>query len=132
MKKLFKFLVIALAVLIVLGALASIGEEGSAVPVEEKVVETAEAEKAPAAKEDPKEEASLPGKAEYDAVKNGMTREQVEQLFDEVEVISESESEVAGIESVLVIYKAEGDFTANITIMFVDGVVETKSNSGIK
>lgn len=50
MKKLFKFLVVVLAALIVLGALASMGEEESAVPVEEKVVETAEAEKAPAAK----------------------------------------------------------------------------------
>ena len=88
------------------------------------------AEKAPAAKEEPK--AELPGKVEYDAVKNGMTREQVEQLFEKVDVISESESEVAGYSSLAVSYKADGDLGANIFIIYMDGVVESKSNFGVK
>lgn len=132
MKKLFKFIVIGLAALIVLGALASIGDEEATVPVEDKVVETAEAEKEPVAKEEPKEEAKLPGKVEYDAVKNGMTREQVEQLFEKVDVISESESEVAGYSSLAVSYKASGDLGANIFIIYMDGIVESKSNFGVK
>lgn len=132
MKKLFKFLVIGLAVLIILAALASMGEEESAVPVEEKVVETAEAEKAPAAKEEPKEEAKLPGKAEYDAIKNGMTRDQVEMLFGEVDVQLESESEFENIKTLMVVYGAEGDFGASITVTYIDGVVESKANFEIK
>ncbi|QBL97940.1 hypothetical protein EauM23_00047 [Exiguobacterium phage vB_EauM-23] len=134
MKKVFKFFIITFFVLVGLGIAASLGEtdqEQTAQPVDEVVAEKAEAE-APKeeAKEEPKSE--LPGKVEYDAVKNGMTREQVEQLFEKVDVISESESEVAGYSSLAVSYKASGDLGANIFIIFMDGVVESKSNFGVK
>lgn len=132
MKKLIKYLFIGFLGLIVLGAVASMGEEEAAVSVEEKVVETAEAEKEPAAKEEPKEEASLPGKAEYDAIENGMTREQVEALFGEVDVQLESESEFDNIKTIMVVYGAEGDIGANITVSFTNGEVDSKSNFGVK
>lgn len=125
MKKLFKYLLIGLAVIIVLGVIAGLGEETTPT-VEDKAVETAQAEKQP--KEEATDEDTLPGRAEYEAIKNGMTREQVEALFGKVDVQLESESEFENIKTLMVVYGAEGKFGASITVTFIDGVVESKSN----
>lgn len=61
-----------------------------------------------------------------------MTREQVEMLFGEVDVQLESESEFENIKTLMVVYGAEGDFGANITVTYIDGVVESKSNFEIE
>lgn len=132
MKKLIKFLIIAFFILVGLGIAASLGgNEPEAQPVKEATAEKEAPQEAPV-EEPAKEEATLPGKAEYDAVKNGMTREQVEQLFDKVDVQLESESEFENIKTLMVIYGAEGDFGASITVTYIDGVVESKSNFEIK
>lgn len=141
MRKLFKFIVIGFVMVLILGFIAVITMQPDAPQPAEPTVEQpsvdaeAEPEQEEPAAEPEKEEAAgmdaLPTKAEYDAIKEGMTREQVEQLLGKVVVESESESEFDGIVSVSISYRADGDIGANIFVTYTNGKMDFKSSYGL-
>lgn len=136
MRKLFTFLLFAFIVIMALGFMALLSnpdepEKALEPAVEQPVAEAdKDTEEEPAA-EEPADMEALPTKAEYDAIKEGMTREQVEQLLGKVVVETESESEFDGIVSVSISYRADGDIGANIFVTYTNGKMDFKSSYGL-
>lgn len=138
MGKLFKVLGLGFLIIMTLGVMALLSNPEEPEKALEPAIEqpVAEAEKeaeeeAAAPEEEPADMDSLPTKAEYDAIKDGMTREQVEQLLGKVEIDFESESEFDGIVSLSVTYRADGEPGANIFVTYMNGEVDSKSHYGL-
>lgn len=136
MRKLFTFLLFAFIVIMALGFMALLSnpdepEKALEPAVEQPVAEADKKTEEEPAAEEPADVEALPTKAEYDAIKEGMTREQVEQLLGKVVVESESESEFDGIVSVSISYRADGDIGANIFVTYTNGKMDFKSSYGL-
>lgn len=67
---------------------------------------------------------------QYDKVKNGMTYDEVVEIFGGKET-SASESEVAGIKSEVMTWNGNGTFSV-VSIGFTDGEVSSKSQTGLE
>lgn len=131
MRKLFTFLLFAFIVIMALGFMALLSNPDEPEKALEPAVEQPVAEAEKETEEEPADMEALPTKAEYDAIKEGMTREQVEQLLGKVVVESESESEFDGIVSVSISYRADGDIGANIFVTYTNGKMDFKSSYGL-
>ena len=67
---------------------------------------------------------------QYNQIKDGMTYEEVVEIFGGKES-SSSESETAGIKSQIMMWDGNGDFSI-VTIAFIDGEVYSKSQTGLE
>lgn len=126
-------LVIGAVVLLGIGGAIAGGEEEpkQEVPaVSEKVQE--EASVAP--KEEPKQEEKKGiNKAEFDAIQNGMTYEEVVKIIGvEGEVMSESGTAGEEFHTVMYTWDGEEGFGANANAMFQDGKMINKAQFGLK
>lgn len=139
MKKFFKWAAIVFIALIVIGAVASTSEEeavdqavNEAVDemmddIEESGIEVVDSE------EDSTEDVPSITKADFDKVKNGMTYEEVVEIFgSEGELIAETES--PGSEYYSATYDWTKGFDYSVTVVF-DGspaTVFSKTQAGLK
>jgi hypothetical protein len=120
---------------VLLGIGGAIGGMESEEPVKEVSVVTEQVEEeTPAPKEEPKQEEKKGiNKAEFDAIQNGMTYEEVVKIIGvEGEVMSESGSEGEEFHTIMYTWDGEGGFGANANAMFQDGAMINKAQFGLK
>ena len=139
-KSIFKrwwFWVIVVLVIAGIGAVGG-GEEETNTAEQASTEQQKEAETQPKKteeKSEPAEPENKPtiSKAEFDAIKNGMTYEEVVKIIgSEGEVMSETGEEGTDLHTIIYSWDGEGEIGANANFTFQGGKLQNKAQFGLK
>jgi Domain of Unknown Function with PDB structure (DUF3862) len=126
-----------IVVLIIAGIGAAGGENGSDTNTAEQA--STEPHEQPKENEEKPKEESEPenkptiSKAEFEAIKNGMTYEEVVEIIgSEGEMLSETGEAGTEFHTVIYVWEGEGEFGANANFTFQGGKLMNKSQFGLK